>query len=251
MKAFIGALFLTFRNLVNFNYSQYKATVDVYRCVFMHFMVFCRLFVYRIVVSCVVHNCVGSALLVLTVMGIPEPRSVERVTVQFLRFCFICINVSVRELSACKNAISMKKNLFLSMIAMLMFAFTAVSCSDDESGPDLSGFNDYFISVEVNGGGWDYSDLKKFETSLYIELMEFSEYFEGVRKDDAIEMFDEIVDLFEYEWRNGASDVYEPMYVKFNLETVVEGYVVKTKTVTIKPAKKNAPEERGVILLNK
>ena len=38
---------------------------------------------------------------------------------------------------------------------------------------------------------------------------------------------------------------------RFNLETVVEGYVVKTKTVTIKPAKKNAPEERGVILLNK
>ena len=35
---------------------------------------------------CVLHNSVGSALLVLTVMGIPEPRSVERVTVQFLRF---------------------------------------------------------------------------------------------------------------------------------------------------------------------
>ena len=37
---------------------------------------------------CVVHNSVGSALLVLTVMGIPEPRSVERVTVQFLRFFY-------------------------------------------------------------------------------------------------------------------------------------------------------------------
>ena len=40
---------------------------------------------------CVIHNSVGSALLVPTVMGIPEPRSVERVTVQFLRF-FCCVN---------------------------------------------------------------------------------------------------------------------------------------------------------------
>ena len=55
-------------------------------------MVFCRLFVYRIVVSCVVHNSVGSALLVLTVMGIPEPRGVERVTVQFLRFLNVIHN---------------------------------------------------------------------------------------------------------------------------------------------------------------
>ena len=35
---------------------------------------------------CVVHNSVGSALLVPTVKGIPEPRGVERVAVQFLRF---------------------------------------------------------------------------------------------------------------------------------------------------------------------
>lgn len=48
---------------------------------------------------CVIHNSVGSALLVPTVMGIPEPRSVGRVTVQFLRF-FICYILPVRGLPA-------------------------------------------------------------------------------------------------------------------------------------------------------
>ena len=48
---------------------------------------------------CVIHNSVGSALLVPTVMGIPEPRSVERVTVQFLRF-LICYILPVRGLPA-------------------------------------------------------------------------------------------------------------------------------------------------------
>ena len=69
-----------------------KATIDVYWCVFIHFVAFCGLCACKIVALCVVHNSVGSALLVLTVMGIPEPLCVERVTVQFLRF-FISINV--------------------------------------------------------------------------------------------------------------------------------------------------------------
>ena len=72
-------------NLVNFNYSQRQGNdrcllVCIYALggnwgTFQH----CCLL-------CVLHNSVGSALLVLTVMGIPEPRDVERVTVQFLRF---------------------------------------------------------------------------------------------------------------------------------------------------------------------
>ena len=86
LKAFIGALFLTFRNLVNFNYSQRQGN-DRCLLVCIHTLVpFCGLCARKIVILCVVHNSVGSALLVLTVMGIPEPRDVERVTVQFLRF---------------------------------------------------------------------------------------------------------------------------------------------------------------------
>ena len=48
---------------------------------------------------CVIHNSVGSALLVPTVMGIPEPRSVGRVTVQFLRF-FILLHIAIKGLVA-------------------------------------------------------------------------------------------------------------------------------------------------------
>ena len=51
---------------------------------------------------CVIHNCVGSALLVPTVMGIPEPRGVERVTVQFLRF-FILLHIAGLGLPAIVN----------------------------------------------------------------------------------------------------------------------------------------------------
>ena len=36
LKAFIGALFLTFRNLVNFNYSQRQGNDRCLWCVFMH-----------------------------------------------------------------------------------------------------------------------------------------------------------------------------------------------------------------------
>ena len=106
------------------------------------------------------------------------------------------------------------------------------------------------MTVEVNGGGWTHSELETFETALILELLDISDYLEGVRKDDAIEVFDEIVDQFEYEWRNGASDVSEPLYVTFYLKTVTEGHKVKSKTVTIKPAKNNAPENRGVVLLD-
>ena len=134
------------------------------------------------------------------------------------------------------------------LLSFVTIGFTA--CTTEPIEPNLSGFNDYFISVEAKGGGWDYSSLKDFETALYVELMELSDFLEGVRKDDAIEVFDEVVDLFEYQWRNGAADVYEPLYVKFSLETVVEGFVVKSKTVTVKPAKSNASEERGVVLLS-
>ena len=58
-------------------------STGVYSYTLWHFVGF---FVCNSVVLCVIHNSVGSALLVLTVMGIPEPRDVERVTVQFLRF---------------------------------------------------------------------------------------------------------------------------------------------------------------------
>ena len=36
LKAFIGALFLTFRNLVNFNYSQRQGNDRCLWCVFIH-----------------------------------------------------------------------------------------------------------------------------------------------------------------------------------------------------------------------
>lgn len=143
----------------------------------------------------------------------------------------------------------MKQIKFLSMSVALVCAFLFVSC-DTDKGPSLSGYNDYFMTVEVNGGGWTHSELETFETALVLELLDISDYLEGVRKDDAIEVFDEIVDQFEYEWRNGASDVSEPLYVKFYLKTVTEGHTVKSKTVTIKPAKNNAPENRGVVLLD-
>ena len=143
----------------------------------------------------------------------------------------------------------MKQIKLLSMFVALICALSFVSCGEDESGPNLSGYNDYFMSVKVDGGGWSHSELKTFETALNLELLDISDYLEGVRKDEAIEVFDEIVDQFEYEWRNGASDVTEPLYVKFFLETVDDGYVVKSKTVTVKPAKNNAPENRGVVLL--
>ena len=85
LKAFIGALFLTFRNLVNFNYSQRQGN-DRCLLVCIHALGDNWESPKHCCLLCVLHNSVGSALLVLTVMGIPEPRSVERVTVQFLRY---------------------------------------------------------------------------------------------------------------------------------------------------------------------
>ena len=46
-----------------------KATIDVYWCVFIHFVAFCGSSVCKIATLCVVHNSVGSALLVPTVDG--------------------------------------------------------------------------------------------------------------------------------------------------------------------------------------
>lgn len=94
LKAFIGALFLTFRNLVNFNYSQRQGN-DRCLLVCIHALGDNWGSLKHCCLLCVLHNSVGSALLVLTVMGIPEPRSVERVTVQFLRFSFFVL-MSVR-----------------------------------------------------------------------------------------------------------------------------------------------------------
>ena len=92
LKAFIGALFLTFRNLVNFNYSQRQGN-DRCLLVCIHALGDNWGSLKHCCLLCVLHNSVGSALLVLTVIGIPEPRSVERVTVQFLRF-FILLHIA-------------------------------------------------------------------------------------------------------------------------------------------------------------
>ena len=85
-------------------------STGVYSYTLWHFVGF---FVCNSVVLCVIHNSVGSALLVLTVMGIPEPRSVERVTVQFLRF-FILLHIAIKGLVAAKtlyNETSTKKSI--------------------------------------------------------------------------------------------------------------------------------------------
>ena len=54
-------------------------------------MAFCRLFVCNIVVSCVIHNSVGSALLVLTVDGHTRAsmRGTSDSTVPALFLCYI------------------------------------------------------------------------------------------------------------------------------------------------------------------
>lgn len=130
----------------------------------------------------------------------------------------------------------MKNLKFLSMFVALICALGFTSCSESD-GPDLSGKNDYYIDVTVAGGGWSASRIAEFESDLQEGLFEFSDYLEGVKSEDAIELFDEIVDDFEYEYRYGATDIDEPMYLRFDLKTQIEGAVIRSRTITIKPAK--------------
>ena len=101
LKAFIDALFLTHRNLVNFIHCQRQGNDRCLWCVFMHSVAIGE-HPNIVALWCVIHNSVGSALLVLTVMGIPEPLCVGRVTVQFLRF-FISINAGFGAAGALKH----------------------------------------------------------------------------------------------------------------------------------------------------
>lgn len=97
------------------------------------------------------HNGVGSALLVPTVMGIPEPRSVERVTVQFLRFSFY-LNAGYG--AAGKKYYAFMKTLrFLQFMLMSVLLFGFVACGGDDDDEASSSSSSPLV------GRWKYRNV--------------------------------------------------------------------------------------------
>lgn len=125
----------------------------------------------------------------------------------------------------------MKQIKFLSMLLALTFALGFTSCSDDDNDdPEVLGYNDYYIEVDVSGGGWNAADLIEFESEMNSELQDYKLY--KLEKEEAVEIFDNFVEEMKYDFIDGASDVNETLKMVFSLKTT-KGILIKSSTLCV------------------
>ncbi|MBR5475273.1 MAG: hypothetical protein IKV17_00440 [Bacteroidaceae bacterium] len=121
------------------------------------------------------------------------------------------------------------KNLKLMTILLgLILSMGLISCSNDNE-PDVSGYNDFFVKTEVlSAGGLDAAA----QNELQAELNSDAPYIYKVKKEEAVEIFEDFVEEYKYDFIDGLSGVKGTLKLKFILLTT-KGVTVKSSVVCI------------------
>lgn len=120
----------------------------------------------------------------------------------------------------------MKVVKFFSMLLCIITLSGLVGCDKDADIDDA--LNDYYISVEVSGGGLNDAELKEFESNLNSEIP----ILNGYEKKEAIYVFDRFMEEWEDEFYDGLSGVKGTLKLTFYLKTI-DGKTVKKSTLNV------------------
>lgn len=120
-----------------------------------------------------------------------------------------------------------KFKYFSFVLLMMVISIPMVSCSDDD---DDFGTQDYFIEVEVSGGGLTAQELISLESQLNAELSD--ETWNDLEKDEAIYLFNIAIEAMQMEFSEGVDWVEGTLKLTFYLKTD-EGKTVKKSTLNI------------------
>ncbi len=124
----------------------------------------------------------------------------------------------------------MKTMKYLSMmLLMLVTSVCMFSCSDDDDAAD-SGYQDYYIEIDLSGGGFDSQELNALKAELNTELSDY--YWEKVTRDEVIYDFNLVIESLEYSFSEGVPGLPEPLRFILYLKTS-DGTTVRTATLTI------------------
>ena len=124
----------------------------------------------------------------------------------------------------------MKKLKYFSYVLLLMaLCLPMVSCSDDDEDEEL-GIQDYFVELDLSGGGFTAQQLVELESEMNSELA--SESWNALTKDEALYLFNMIVDEFKSEFSGGVSGLKGTLKMTLYLKTT-KGKTVKKATLNI------------------
>lgn len=115
-------------------------------------------------------------------------------------------------------------------LAMLVVTLCMASCSNDDDEVDDQALNDYYIEVEVSGGGLDSQEINLIESELNTTLSDIG--WEKLTKDEAIYYFDKAVKAMQYEFSEGVTGFAGTLHITFHLKTS-NGKTVKSSTLNI------------------
>lgn len=125
----------------------------------------------------------------------------------------------------------MKQIKFLATLFAFVLSVGFTSCDGGgDPEPSLPGYQDFYMQVSVSGGGLPAHMLTALESELNAQLLEYT--LEGWTEADAIEFFDEYMEVMAYEFYYGMSDVKGTLKMVFFLKTT-KGEVVKKITLNV------------------
>lgn len=127
----------------------------------------------------------------------------------------------------------MKQIKFLATFFAMMLTLGFTSCSsDDNGGPDTSGFKDYFVEVDVKGDKLSSSEVNYIESFLDNMIYEMGyKYMDGFKYDDALELFNDLIDAIDYVLREDFETLDGEVTVVFNLYLDETDELVSTRTI--------------------
>lgn len=135
----------------------------------------------------------------------------------------------------------MKKLGFFNIFFLLFAVACLVSCGEDEV--EIKGLNDFYVEVEVSGGG--LSDAERHELQTDLNSIDF--YISKASKEEAIGYFDEFISEMTYEYYDGLSWVEGTLTLRFILKTT-KGVKAKSSSIYItnKTAWSKLPQVREI-----
>lgn len=121
----------------------------------------------------------------------------------------------------------MKKANYLTFLLGLVLTMSLMSCEKDE--PIVTGLNDFFVKTEIlSNGGLDAAAANE----LQAELNSDAPTMYRLEKEEAIEIFDDFVEDYKYDFIDGLSGVKGTLKLKFILQTT-KGVTVKSAVVCV------------------
>ena len=102
--------------------------------------------------------------------------------------------------------------IFATFVASSVFT----SCSKDDEA-EVTGLNDFYIEVDLKGGGFDDATLAYNEANMNAELLELGLW--KLTKEQASNIFNEFIEEMKYEYIDGMSNVKGTLRMKYTLKT--------------------------------